>query len=365
MTSLFSPLQIGTITLDHRVIMAPLTRFRAPESIPNDLMVKYYSQRASKGGLIISESVSIHEKCGLPRHFPRIDTQEAIDGWKPIVKAVHDKNGFMFCQLNHLGRAAKGNKFPVYSSSDIPIAQEGYPIPLPMDRQQMNMAIDYFCQAAANAMEAGFDGIEIHGANGYLIDQFLEDNINTRTDEYGGSIENRCRFPLQVLDLLIDTIGSDKIGFRISPWDVYLDANDSNPMENFTYVCQQLEKRNLAYVHIIEARSDANGGRENDDSKANSLSSDLVASSAAKFKSSLPTTPLLSAGGWNKSNYKNFSDIEVDGLVFGRPFIANPDLPYRLKKELPLNDYERKYFYSPLIERGYIDYPEWEGVSVK
>lgn len=357
-SKLFRPLTIGDYELSHRVIMAPLTRYRAPNSIPGELMQEYYEQRASKGGLIITESTAI-SKTAIIRNAPRIDTPEAQEGWKKIVDKVHNKGGLIFCQLNHYGRAAtlaKTGTTKAISSSTIPIKGEQYSIPKEMDEDDMTQVINDFAECAVKALEIGFDGVELHGANGYLLDQFIKDEINQRTDEYGGSIEKRCKFPLRVLDEVISRVGSTKVAYRISPWDIFQDAFDSNPLENFSYFCQQLQKRNLAFIHVIEARSDANGGRENDGKKAAQLSKDYLVSSVVALKKFVGKTPLLSAGGWNSSNIHHFDLLELDGLVFGRYFISNPDLPKRLEKKLVLNAYDRSTFYKPLIKDGYTDY---------
>lgn len=366
MSDVFTPLKVGNITLGHRVVMAPLTRFRAPSSIPGDLMKTYYEQRTSKGGLIITEASCVSEKGGIPSHMPRIDTLEAAAGWKKVVDGVHNKGGFIFCQVFHLGRTfipeVYGAKVQVISSSNVKISDDknefSYHVPKVMDAEDMKEVIEDFVKAADNAInKSGFDGIELHGANGYLLDQFIEDSVNTRTDEFGGSIENRCKFPLMVLDAVIDKIGADKVGYRISPWDTFQEAIDSKPLEHFSYFCEQLEKRNLAYVHIIEARSDANGGKENDSEKAKTLTDKELKSSLAELKTKLPLTPVFSAGGWNSDNFTHaLKDTGIDALVFGRYFISNPDLPEKLKQKKPLTRYDRLTFYTPLLSKGYIDY---------
>lgn len=366
MSDPFSPLTLGNLQLSHRIIMAPLTRFRAPNSIPGDLMATYYQQRASKGGLIISEAACISENGGIPLNMPRIDTPEAIEGWKKIVDVVHGKGGSFYCQLIHLGRAfipeLFGANTTVLSSSNVKISGglQGfeYHTPKPMDAKDMQIAIQEFVTAADNAVnKCGFDGIEIHAANGYLLDQFLEDTVNTRTDEFGGCIENRSKFPLMVLDAIIAKIGADKVGFRISPWDTYQEAIDTNPLAHFSYFCEQLQKRNLAYVHIIEARSDANGGRENDSEKSKTVDPEFSLSSVTPLKAKLPLTPVLSAGGWNNTNFvQPVKQACFDALVFGRYFISNPDLPNKLKLQIPLTKYDRSTFYTPLVANGYIDY---------
>lgn len=356
MPDVFTPLKVGELCLAHRIIMAPLTRYRAPNNIPGSLMVTYYEQRASEGGLIISETTIISETSGIPESMPRIDTPESVAGWIPVVEAVHRKNGFIFCQLNHLGRVS-GNPQSVISASGNKVSGDQYHVPRQMNIADMQQTIDEFVQAADSAVnKCGFDGVELHGANGYLLDQFIEDSINIRTDEFGGSIENRVKFPLMVLDAVIAKVGAAKVGYRISPWDVYQEATDSDPETHFSYFCDQLELRKLAFVHVVEARSDANGGRENDAQKAKSLEQEEV-SSVSQLKQNLPLTPLLSAGGWNSDNFADALDkSKLDALVFGRYFISNPNLPEKLKQKEPLTPYNRATFYTPLKAEGYIDY---------
>lgn len=365
---LFTPLKLGDIVLNHRVIMAPLTRYRAAGGIPGALMTEYYLHRSSKGGLLITEATSISNTSGMQPDNPRIDTNEAIAGWRKIVDAVHSKGGYIFLQLNHFGRSC----IPKYNQEEVPLCSSSITLsgkprfyedddpnlsfakPKEMSESDMTKVINEFTTAAYNAVYlAGFDGVEIHGANGYLIDEFLEDNINVRTDSYGGSIENRCRFPLQVLDGVISKLGSPKkVGFRISPWDNFQDADDSDPVGHFSYVCEQLSHRNIAYIHVIEARSDSNGGRE-----GVNLEQD-TSSSVSQLKRFVGDTPLVSAGGWNGTNFTGvIAKNGLDCLAFGRYFISNPDLVERLKKGHNLNLYDRTTFYSHLEPKGYIDYP--------
>ncbi|ODV84157.1 hypothetical protein CANARDRAFT_29318 [[Candida] arabinofermentans NRRL YB-2248] len=375
---LFTPLKLGDITLEHRVVLAPLTRYRAPNYVPGKLMVEYYTQRASKGGLMITEATSISPSCGVHPNNPRVDLAESIEGWKDVVNAIHEKGGYIFMQLNHFGRSGipkyNAGKLPFCSTSkklsgpvasSYPETNLDYVVPKAMDEADMIQVINEFADAAYNAIEIiGCDGVELHGANGYLLDEFLRDDPNSRTDEYGGSVENRCKFPLRVLDAVIARLGgkSSKVGFRISPWDKFQEMNDSNPTENFRYICSQLELRNLAYVHAIEARSDSNGGREND-AKSIEASDPLLISTVAQLKGSLPNTALISAGGWDSSNSLGIVGVSgLDLLAYGRHFLANPDLPLRLKNGYSLNPYDRDTFYSALDPRGYVDYPFYSGI---
>lgn len=344
--------------------MAPLTRYRAPNNIPGEMMLKHYQQRASDGGLLIAEATAISINGGISKNVPRIDTKEGMQGYKKVVEAVHEKGGLIYCQLIHYGRTIIPATFAEYAEvlgpSSIKLEGDGYVVPREMTVEDMDQAVADFAQAAANAMECGFDGVEIHGANGYLLDQFVEDNINVRTDEFGGLIENRCKFPLRVLDAVVAKVGRGKVGYRISPWDSFQEADDSLPVEHFMYFCEQLEKRKIAYVHCIEARSDANGGKENDDAHAQALGVNVTESSCAQFKKVLVDTVLLSAGGWNDKNFKIEGYEGVDGYVYGRLFTSNPDLPERLKNGWKLTPYNRDYFYQALEPVGYVDYDEYK-----
>ena len=317
--------------------------------------------------------------------MPGIFTQKQIDGWKRVTDAVHAKGAFIYCQLWHVGRATTpsflGGENPV-SASDIPIAGnglDGSPYaqtpPKPMTVEQIKELTEEYAAASKRALEAGFDGVEIHGANGYLLDQFLHDNVNVRSDEYGTNIEGRCRFPLEVIKAVTTAIGADRVGMRLSPYNYFQDTRDSKPNEHWEYLCEQIatlpEDQRLSYIHMIEPRFDEvldeqakmdsltgnpDGGKFG--GRPNSLTPfrQILAKGGVKF---------LSAGSFNRDNSApKIESGDADAIVFGRSFIANPDLPKRLAEGLPLNDYDRSTFYgADPPEKGYTDYPFFEAGS--
>lgn len=359
MNKLFEPIKIGKHHLQHRVVLPPLTRVRAsPGAIPNELMVEYYKQRASNGGLLITEATAIDRLAGGYPGAPGIYSKEHIDGWKKVTEAVHQKSGIIFLQLWHLGRASYAklnpNNEPVVSASAIAIKGIGmlgepYEIPRALEVGEIKEIVQKYKQAAKNAIEAGFDGVEIHGATGYLLDQFINSNSNQRTDEYGGSIENRARFPLEVVDAVVDAVGADRTAIRFSPGSLFHDMADENPIETWGYLTRSLQEKHsqLAYLHFIEPRSDMASGV----SKIDSLE---------HFRK-LWKGPFISAGGFSSSIENAFKTAEETGnlIAFGRQFVSNPDLPERIKKDLPLNSYDRDTFYTNSAA-GYTDYPFYE-----
>ncbi|KAL7943877.1 NADH:flavin oxidoreductase/NADH oxidase [Trichoderma barbatum] len=354
---LFKPLRVGDSILDHRVVMAPLTRFRADnDHVQLPLALEYYSQRASvPGTFIITEATLISEvHSGLP-NAPGLWTVAQIQGWKVITNAVHDRRCSIFCQLIAPGRAAvlnhlEGGRHQLLSSSATPMTdEENCAVPQEMTHEQIASCITDFKQAAKNAILAGFDGVEVHGANGYLVDQFLQDNCNKRSDAWGGSIENRARFALEITAAVVDAIGSDKVGFRISPFSLFQGMRMVNPIPQFTFLAERLKGYKLAYLHIIESRVNNNV--------------DIECTDSIKFLLDIwrKTSPLLVAGGYTPEHARQavdgeYRDYDV-AIVFGRHFLANPDLPYRIKNGRPLNAYDRTSFYTPLLSKGYSDYP--------
>ncbi|KAM0473685.1 hypothetical protein ACHAPX_008090 [Trichoderma viride] len=356
-SKLFMPLRIGNSLLDHRIVMAPLTRFRADDDhIQLPLAVEYYSQRASvPGTLIIAEATLISEAhSGFP-NAPGLWTDAQIEGWKRITDAVHDRRCNIFCQLIAPGRAAVlnssgGGTLELLCSSATPMTEEeDCAVPHEMTHEQIISCITDFKQAAKNAIQAGFDGVEIHGANGYLIDQFLQDNCNQRRDLWGGSIDNRARLALEITSAVVDAIGAEKVGFRISPFSLFQGMKMKDPIPQFSFVAEQLKRHRLAYLHIIESRVNNNV--------------DIKCTDSIKFLLDIwqNTSPVFVAGGYTPENALKavngeYRDYEV-AVVFGRHFIANPDLPYRMKKGLALNKYDRASFYTPLLPEGYTDYP--------
>ncbi|KAI8580119.1 hypothetical protein K450DRAFT_238239 [Umbelopsis ramanniana AG] len=352
-SNLFQPIKLGNIVLKHRVAMAPLTRFRADDAhVPTDLAKTYYEQRASDGGLIITEATFISELAGHYPNVPGIYTADQIEGWKKITKAVHDKGGHIFMQLWFLGRA---DAIPSVSASAIPIpAEEGKEpkVPRALETSELPGIVDMYRQAAVNAVEAGFDGVEIHGANGYLLDQFLQSNTNHRTDEYGGSAENRSRLVLEVIDAVSSAIGQERTSIRFSPYSHFQDMHDANPHETWSTVTQAIQDRfpKLAYLHFVEARVNGNVDRN-----------DVANSETLEPFHNIWKGVFLRAGGFTlESAVTAANQHENDVLVFGRMFISNPDLPLRLKNGWELTNYNRNTFYNNKSADGYIDYPFYE-----
>ena len=362
MTSLFDPLKIGDLTLANRVIMAPLTRMRSlqPGDIPVELNATYYSQRSS-AGLIISEATQISPQGkGYPA-TPGIHSQAQIDGWKLVTSAVHQNNGKIFLQLWHVGRISHSSLQP---NESLPVAPSALPAknsgtytaswkptpiltPRALETSEISGIVNDYHQACLNSKEAGFDGVEVHGANGYLLDQFLQDGSNHRTDIFGGSIENRARFLLEVIDKAIAVFGQSRVGVRLSPYGTFNDMSDSDPIALFSYVLEQLSNRNIGYVHLIEPRATSAGG----DDKVKSDAPKTAELFRKKFNG-----VLISAGGYNRQNaIETIEANNADAIAFGRLFIANPDLVKRLKEDLALNKYDRATFYGG-AQKGYTDY---------
>ncbi|KAJ7471674.1 hypothetical protein B0H11DRAFT_1366144 [Mycena galericulata] len=362
-TKLFEPIKVGTVALQHRIVLAPLTRYKASggkEHVPYiPLVSDYYSQRASKpGSLLITEATFIAAQAGGSEHVPGIWSPEQIKAWKVVTDAVHSKGCFIFMQLRALGRTAdpaqlqsEDPSFPYVSASNIQLTGKDK-APRPLTVQEIEEYIGLHVQAAKNAMEAGFDGVEIHNANGYLPDQFLQDVSNKRTDEYGGSIENRARFTLEVVDAIVAAIGAEKTAIRFSPWSPFQDMGMTDPLPTFSYVISQLAARHptLAYIHLVEPRISGNVTREENAIGAQESNDALRAIWAPR--------PVIRAGGFTRD-----TSVEAarsgDLVAFGRFYISNPDLPTRLEKNVPLSAYDRSTFYlkgenSP---RGYTDHP--------
>ncbi|KAK1982118.1 NADH:flavin oxidoreductase/NADH oxidase [Colletotrichum cereale] len=361
-SKLFQPLQVGNTTLQHRIVMSPLSRFRAdPEThAPLPMAKEYYTQRASvPGTMIITEATFVSRRAdgysydGL-RHTPGIYTSEQAAAWREIADAVHARGSFIWMQLWALGRVAdpaaahaRGGSSVVKGPSAIPAGGDGTPVPEEMTREDIRGAVADFARAARNAVGAGFDGVELHGANGYLIDQFLQDGSNQRTDEYGGSVENRARFAVEVTAAVVAAVGADRVGVRFSPWSTFQGMRMADPVPQFAHVARALRGSGLAYLHLVEGRVDGNVDRESTDSVRFMVDAWDGAS------------PVLVAGGFDPQSagraVAEYGDAEV-AVVFGRWFISNPDLPFRIEKGIPLTPYERKTFYAE-TEEGYTDYP--------
>lgn len=361
--ALFSPLRVGPYTLSHRIVMAPLTRMRAgePGDIPRDLNVAYYRQRATAGGLIISEGSPISETAkGMPA-TPGIYSAEQVKGWRAVTDAVHAADGLIFLQLWHVGRVSHtshqpGGALPVAPSA---IAATGkaftatfervpFETPHALTAAEVHGVIESYRSAAANALAAGFDGVEIHGANGYLIEQFLQTRSNTRTDAYGGSIANRVRFLLEVTRAVAEVWGPDRVGVRLSPFGVANDSGEADPLPLYGHAIQELGQFGLAYLHLIEPRASGAGQAEVDHKD--------VPSASELFRPIWPGV-LIAAGNYTPASANAaVTAKDADAIAFGRLFIANPDLPERIRQGAPLNPYHRATFYGGEAE-GYTDYP--------
>ncbi|GAP88132.1 putative aldolase-type TIM barrel [Rosellinia necatrix] len=352
---LFKPVRIGNIEVKHRIGMAPLTRLRATiEHVPTPLMKTYYGQRASvPGTLIISEGTFVSPAaCGGFLHAPGIWSEEQVAAWKTITDEVHSKGCFIFCQLFAMGRAAdadvaKQEGVSIVGPSAIPF-HEGAPTPRAMTTEEIQQAIRDFVTASENAIKAGFDGVECHGANGYLIDQFIQDVSNTRSDEYGGSIENRSRFIDDIAKAVAHAIGPERIGIRLSPWSSFQGMKMKDPVPQFSDVISRIGRLNLAYLHLVESR--VSGSVDDDDDGLERLD----------FAYELWDGPLLVAGGYKPADAKRLVDEEYPDkdiiVIFGRHFVSNPDLVYRIKEGLELSAYERGTFYTVGSPVGYVDY---------
>ncbi|TGJ78502.1 hypothetical protein E0Z10_g10267 [Xylaria hypoxylon] len=353
-TRLFKPLKIGTVEVKHRVGMAPLTRLRATgDFVPTPLMKEYYGQRASvPGTLIISEGTYVSPSaCGGFPNAPGIWNKDQVAAWRTITDEVHRKGCFIFCQLFAMGRAANIEEsrileVDIVGPSAIPIA-EGAPIPRPMTIEEIKQTVQDFVTASENAVSAGFDGIEVHGANGYLIDQFIQDVSNKRDDEYGGSVENRSRYINDIMTAAANAIGPERVGLRLSPWSRFQGMKMENPIPQFADIINKAGQLNLAYLHLVESR--VSGG------------DDYESSERLDFAYKLWNGPILVAGGYKSAEARKLVDQEYPDkdivVIFGRHFVSNPDLVYRIKEGLELSAYERGTFYTCSSPVGYVDYP--------
>ena len=366
--SLFSPLKVGPYQLAHRVMLAPLTRMRAekPGLSPRPLNTEYYRQRTTPGGLLIAEATPVvatgHGNPGVPG----IHTEQQIKGWREVVDAVHAKGGLIFLQLWHVGRVSHsslqpGGILPV-SASAVPISAElktmtadgqpaAYETPRALETSEIAGVIEGYRQGARNALEAGFDGVEIHGANGYLVEQFLQSRTNLRTDRYGGSIENRARLLMEITEAVIEVWGADRVGVRLSPYGIANDSGEADPMPLYTHVVQSLDRLGLAYLHFIEPRSSGAGRAE--------VNHQNVPSAMLLFRPMWKGVLIIAGGFTGDTAEAAIKAGHADAVAFGRIFISNPDLPRRLRHGFPLTPYNRATFYGG-EEAGYTDYPEHE-----
>jgi N-ethylmaleimide reductase len=366
--SLFSPLQVGSYRLDHRLVMAPLTRMRAekPSLAPRPLNAKYYAQRATSGGLIIAEASPIAATGFGSPGVPGIYTQAQIKGWREVVDAVRAKGGLIFLQLWHVGRVSHssfqpGGLLPVAPSA-VAISDafktataDGkvvpYETPRALETGEIAGVIDAYRQGAENALKAGFDGVEIHGANGYLIEQFLQSHTNLRTDQYGGSFENRARFLIEVTQAVIGVWGAERVGVRLSPYGVANGSGEPDPLPLYSHVIKALDPLGLAYLHFVEPRSSGAGRAE--------VNHQNVPSAMVLFRP-IWSGVLISAGGFTGETAEAaIAAGHADAIAFGRIFISNPDLPRRLREGYPLTPYNRATFYGG-EEAGYTDYAAYD-----
>jgi N-ethylmaleimide reductase len=356
---LFTPVEIGPITLAHRVVMAPLTRNRSdqPGDVPNRLMADYYAQRASEGGLIIAEATAISVSSRGWYGAPGFYSDAQVEGWKRITDAVHAKGGRMFGQLWHTGRSSHvtmtNGAAPVAPSvvsySETVATPDGWLKTSPhraLDIAEIPGIVEDYRKAAERAKSAGFDGVELHGANGYLPDQFLQDGSNKRTDAYGGPVENRSRFLLEIVEAMVSVWGGNRVAVRIGPGGTWNSMSDSNPAALFAYVAGQLNRFGLAYLHVIEPRI-----------KGNVLIEEGLQPVASAQLRKIFNGKIIAAGGFEPESAEAIVERgDADLVAFGRHFIANPDLPKRIRLGLPLTPYDRATFYTR-EPHGYIDYP--------
>ncbi|KAL0021784.1 hypothetical protein WJX79_010845 [Trebouxia sp. C0005] len=359
-SELFQPLNVGRAKLRNRIVYAPLTRCRATGNVPQDNAIKYYTQRAHgcEGGLIIAEGTAVSESGRGYPDVPGIYDQEQILQWKKITEAVKAHGATFYCQLWHTGRvshsglqpnaAAPVSSFATACAGDVytPHGPEPYPIPTALDKAGIAEMVDVFRQAARNAIDAGFDGVEVHGANGYLIDQFIKPKPNQRTDEYGGSVQNRCRFALEVIQAVVEEAGADRVGLRLSAFQEFGDVADPDPYATNKYLIKEINRFNLAYLHMVEPRA----------SGAEDTAGQFEDQDLSPFRK-LFNGPFMAAGGYNRERaIAALKQDHADLITFGRHYLANPDLPRRFRESAPLNKYDRATFYGG-DDKGYTDYP--------
>ena len=352
---LFSVFQLGSIELKNRIVMAPMTRCRATNNIPNDLMVQYYQQRAGAGLIITEGTAPSPNGLGYAR-IPGIYNQQQVDGWKKVTDAVHEKGGKIFIQLMHTGRVSHSDNMPEGSEIIAPSAialsgemftdQNGlqsYPVPKAMTITDIEKAQQECIYAAENAIEAGFDGVELHGANGYLIDQFINAASNKRDDAYGGTGKYRCRFAIEVATKVAKSIGRDRTGMRLSPYGAFNDMEVFPELEEtYEYLADELGKLKLAYIHIVDHSS-----------MGAPPVTDMV---KAKIRNAFGGT-IIASGGLDKESAETVLENSTGDLVaFGRSFLSNPDLVKRFQNDIALNIPDFDTFYTP-GEKGYTDYP--------
>jgi N-ethylmaleimide reductase len=346
---LFSPYRLGSLELKNRMVLAPMTRSRALDgNVPNPLAEAYYAQRAG-AGLIVTEATQVTPKGQGYIRTPGIHSEAQIAGWKKITRAVHEAGGKIFLQLWHVGRISH----PDFHGGDLPVAPSAINpnidvytangpaktvTPRALETSEIPEVVEQFRQGAVNAKAAGFDGVEIHGANGYLLDQFTRDGTNKRTDAYGGSVENRARFPLEVADAVASVWGKDRVGYRVSPNGAFNSMSDSDPVTTFSYLAEQLSRRGIGYLHAVDPLADG-------------------ASRISPLLRGIFKGTYIVNGGFDALSAEDALERKAADLVaFGVPFLANPDLPVRYRKKAALNVPDQNTFYQGEA-KGYTDYP--------
>ena len=350
MTTLFDPLRVGDIELDNRIVMAPMTRSRADErGVQPAFVAEYYRQRAS-AGLIITEAVNVSPMAKGYVRTPGVYTPEQVESWRPVAEAVHARGGKVFMQLFHTGRIALPDFLPEGEQPVAPSAvrakgqnytdegMKSFVTPREITVEEIKQTVNDFAAAAANAVEAGFDGVELHAASGYLVQQFLTTNVNLRADEYGGSVENRARFFFEVLDAMTESVGAGRVGVKFSPRMPFNDIEERDAEEVYTYIFKELNGRGLAYVHVGDFTGEG---------------------WHARLRPLYEGVYFAGAGLTKESGEELLANGLADAVVYGTKFISNPDLPKRFRLGAPLNEPDQTTFYTP-GERGYTDYPALE-----
>lgn len=355
-SALFRPLRVGECALHHKLVLSPMTRFRADDAgVPLPSVKEYYTQRASvPGTLLITEATAISPRARGFANVPGIWSQEQIHGWRQVVDSVHSKGSYIWLQLWATGRSAdvdvlEANGFPLTSSSAVPVGP-GEPVPRALDEQEIEDYIEEHVRGAKNALLAGFDGVEIHGANGFLIDQFAQESCNQRTDAWGGSIQKRARLGLEIARRIVHEIGAERVGYKLSPWSTFQGMGTmSDLVAQFEHVITRLRDMDIAYLHLANSRWVEDVTQPDIDN-------------AIFLRKWGKTKPVLLAGGYDADSARTvvdhtFADQHNVAVAFGRLYISNPDLPFRLQHGLPLQPYDRDTFYVPLSDEGYTNYP--------
>ncbi|KAJ5543983.1 Chanoclavine-I aldehyde reductase fgaOx3 [Penicillium frequentans] len=353
-SKLFDTINLGRMRLSHRMAMAPMTRFRADDAhVPLPMVKEYYEQRAAvPGTLIITEATFISPQAGGFTNVPGIYNQAQIDAWRQVTDAVHARGSHIYLQLWALGRAADAEVlnaqcYGLVSSSASPLSGDS-PTPRELTEAEIRQYISDYAEAAKNAIAAGFDGVEIHGTNGFLVDQFIQDTCNKRKDAWGGSIENRARFALEVTSAIVGAIGADRTAIRLGPWSPFLGMRMADPIPQFTYLVKKLAEFKLAYLHLVESRISGDADVQS------------VEDLGFLFHAYGDASPIIIAGGYKADSAKQAVDLQYKNheviIAFGRPFTSNPDLPFRIMASMDLRPHDRDVFYLHQERRGYIDY---------